>query len=599
MSLAVPGALWGLLVLPLIVLLYMLRTRRQDLPVSSLLLWQRARRDLAAHRPVRRVERSLLLLLQLLAAALLVLALARPLLRLPGAADLGTVIVIDTSASMQARDVAPSRFAAAVERAYAAIDAAPGTVMIIDAAASPRIASPFADAPAAHRTLAALRPTDGSSRVDQAVTLALGQRSPGGVRVEVFTDRAGAALPGVTYHVVGASPANVGIAAVAVEQVQSGSVLVVQVHNAGTRAERVPLLVTQGTRRLAARTVTAGAGTVTSVALPVSASGVVRVSLGREDVLSVDNTAHAIAGARPPRVVVAGAPDRVLAEALAAIPVHFTPAQRITPEALAAADVVILNRTPPAELPPGNYLLLGTTAPNLPLEAPDTIRAPQVLRWAVRHPVMRYVTLEDVTIGEALRLVPKGGEVLAEGATPLVWAYEGDGVRAIVSAFTLDQSDLPLHVAFPIFLQNALTWLAGAERAYQAGAPIILPSRALGDAELQWPDGTRHRLLASAGRFVVPAAERAGVYVLRAGTREDVLVVNPSPDEIAIAPVYPAPGAAARAPVTARGYRDVWRLLLFLAVAVLCLEWWFWLRALPPRRGRRREAYLLRPERTS
>lgn len=599
MSVAVPVALWGLLALPLIVLLYMLRTRRQDLPVSSLLLWQRARRDLAAHRPVRRFERSLLLLLQLLVAALLVLALARPQLRLPGTADLGTVIVVDTSASMQARDVIPSRFAAAVEQAHAAVQAAPGAVMVIAAAGSPRIASPFADAAAAHRALTALRPADGPSRVDQAVTLALGQRSPGGMRVEVFTDRAGAALPGVTYHVVGRSTANIGIAAVAVEQVQRGSVLVVQVQNAGPRAERVPLLVTQGARRLAARTVTAGAGTVTSVALPIAASGVVRVSLSRDDLLAVDNTAHAIAGVRPPRVIVAGAPDRVLAEALAAIPVRFAPAQRITPEALAAADVIILNRTPPAELPPGNYLLFGTTAPNLPLDILGRIRGPQVLRWAVRHPVMRYVTLDDVTIGEALRLAPRGGEVLAEGETPLIWAYEGDGVRALVSAFTLEQSDLPLHMAFPIFLQNALTWLGGAERVYQAGAPIILPSRALADAELQWPDGTRHRLLASAGRFVIPAADRAGMYVLRAGTREDVIVVNPSAEEIAIAPVYAVPGAAVRTPVTARGVSGLWRLLLFLAVTVLCLEWWVWLRALPRRRGRRADAYLLRPERTS
>ena len=599
MSLGVPAALWGLLVLPLIVLLYMLRTRRQDLPVSSLLLWDRARRDLTAHRPVRRFERSLLLLLQLLAAALLVLALARPQLRLPGASSPGTVIVVDTSASMQARDVPPSRFAAAVEQAHEAIDAAPGPVMVIAAAAAPRVAVPFADAAAAHRTLTALRPTDGSSRLDQAVALALGQRMPAGVRVEAFTDRAGAALPGVTYHVVGTSSANVGLAAVTVEQVQGGSVLVVQVHNAGPRAERVPLLVSQGTRRLAARSVLAAAGTVTSVALPISASGIVRVTLDREDNLSADNTAHAIAGTRPPRVVVAGAPDRVLAEALAAIPVRFAPAQRITPEALAAADVVILNRTRPAELPPGNYLLLGTTAPNLPLDATGQVRAPQVVRSAVRHPVMRYVTFEDVTIGEALRLRPKGGEVLAEGETPLVWAYEGDGIRAIVSAFTLDQSDLPLRVAFPIFLHNALTWLGGAERAYQAGSPIILPSRTRTDAELQWPDGTRRRLIASAGRFVLPAAEQAGVYVLRAGTREDVLVVNPSAEEIAIAPVHGSPGGAARAPLADRGLSGVWRLLLLCAVAVLSLEWWLWLRALPRRHVWRRGAYLLRPERPS
>jgi Ca-activated chloride channel family protein len=598
-NLAVPAALWGLLVLPVVVLLYMLRTRRQDLPVSSLLLWQRARRDLASRRPVRRFERSLLLLLQLLAITLLTFALARPQVHLPGTAEVRTVVVMDISASMQARDVRPSRFAVAEARAHEAVDDAPGEVMIIAAAVSPRVAAPFGEAASAHRALAALRPTDGSSRLDQAVTFALGQRGPGGVRVEVFTDRAGSSLPGVTYHVIGSSGANVGIAAVAVEQVSTGSVVVVQIHNASSSSVRVPLVVTQGTRRLAQRAVPVGPGAVTSVALPVSVSGVLTVTLDREDFLRVDNSAHAVAGTRPARVVVAGEPDRVLAEALDAIPVRVIPARRITPEVLGAADVVILNRTPPVELPPGNYFLFGTTAPNLPLAAPEKIRNPQVLRWAVRHPVMRYVSLDDVTIGEALRLEPNGGEVLAEGETPLLWAYEGNGIRAIVSAFSLDQSDLPLHMAFPILLQNALTWLGGGDRVYEAGAPVILPSRAETEAVLEWPDGTRQRLAGVAGRFVIPAADRAGVYVLRAGTREYSFVVNPSAEEIAIAPVRPPAAGTAAAPGVARGMSDIWRVPVLLAVTVLTIEWWLWLRGLPARRGRRREAYLLRPERTS
>jgi hypothetical protein len=597
MSFAVPAALWGLLVLPVIVLLYMLRTRRQDLPVSTLLLWQRARRELAAHRPVRRFERSLLLLLQLLAAAFLVLALARPQVRLPGAADVGTVVVVDVSASMQATDVAPSRFDLAIGQAHAAVDDAPGPVMVIAAAASPRIATPFGERSAAHGILDALRPTDGSARIDQAVTLALGQRRPGGVRVEVFTDRAGAAVPGVGYHVLGRSGANVGIASVAVEPVQRGSLLVVQVHNGGPLAQRVPVVVSQNGRRLAARTVVAASSAVTSVTLPISASGVVQIVLEHADVLPVDDTAHAIVGSPPPRVVLAGATDRVLAEALAAIPVRVTPAQRVTPEALAAADVIILNRTAPAELPPGNYLLLGTTALNLPLEAAERIRAPQVLRWAARHPVMRYVRLDEITIGEALRLVPRGGEALVEGETPLLWAYEGEGIRAIVSAFTLDQSDLALHLAFPILLQNALAWLGGAERVYPAGGPIILPSRDAAEAEVQWPDGTIRRLVSSGGRFVIPAADRAGLYTVRAGAREEVLVVNPSAEEIAVAPLAAPAGSATAAPLTASGTSDVWRLLIFGAVAVLALEWWLWARALPRKRPRRGDAYLLRPER--
>jgi len=83
MTLGLPAALWLLAVLPVIVLLYMLRARRHDVPMSSVLLWQRARQDLLVHLPVRRLERSLLLVLQLLTAAVVVLALARPQVVLP------------------------------------------------------------------------------------------------------------------------------------------------------------------------------------------------------------------------------------------------------------------------------------------------------------------------------------------------------------------------------------------------------------------------------------------------------------------------------------------------------------------------------------
>ena len=77
-SFAVPQALWLLLALPVIILLHMLRARRVPHTVSSTLLWERTARDLMVRLPVRRLERSLLLLLQLLAVAVLALALARP-----------------------------------------------------------------------------------------------------------------------------------------------------------------------------------------------------------------------------------------------------------------------------------------------------------------------------------------------------------------------------------------------------------------------------------------------------------------------------------------------------------------------------------------
>lgn len=105
-----------------IILLYMLKLRRRDVLVSSMLLWQRLLRDREANAPWQRLRRNLLLLLQLLILALLTLALARPFVPAPSVVSGSVVVLLDASASMQAHDVEPSRFDAARRAAREIVD---------------------------------------------------------------------------------------------------------------------------------------------------------------------------------------------------------------------------------------------------------------------------------------------------------------------------------------------------------------------------------------------------------------------------------------------------------------------------------------------
>ena len=61
-----------------IVLMYMLKLRRQEKTISSTFLWRRAVDDLQANAPWQRLRANLLLLVQLLVLAALVLTLAQP-----------------------------------------------------------------------------------------------------------------------------------------------------------------------------------------------------------------------------------------------------------------------------------------------------------------------------------------------------------------------------------------------------------------------------------------------------------------------------------------------------------------------------------------
>src|SRR5438034_8665885 len=121
MSFLSPLALIGLLFVPLVVAMYLLKLRRDDAVVPSTLLWHRLVADLEANAPWQRLRRSLLLLMQLLLVLLLAALAARPFLERPAGLARDLVVVIDTSASMAATDISPTRLAAAKVQAIAAL----------------------------------------------------------------------------------------------------------------------------------------------------------------------------------------------------------------------------------------------------------------------------------------------------------------------------------------------------------------------------------------------------------------------------------------------------------------------------------------------
>ena len=130
MGILIPAALALLALAIPIIIFYMLRLRREELDVSSSLLWRRALQDRTANAPWQRLRRNLLLLLQLLLLLLLVLGLARPFLYRETVASGNLVVVLDASVSMQATDEAggESRFARARREADALVDGLQGVL---------------------------------------------------------------------------------------------------------------------------------------------------------------------------------------------------------------------------------------------------------------------------------------------------------------------------------------------------------------------------------------------------------------------------------------------------------------------------------------
>jgi Ca-activated chloride channel homolog len=587
-TLAAPAALWGLLAIPLLVLLYLLRVRRRDHPVSSVLLWQRSAPALAAYRPSRRIERSILLLLQILATAAVVVALARPSVAVHGLGGGDLMLVMDLSLSMRARDVAPTRF----DRARAeAIDLAtrsrPGQrVGIVVAGLRPTLlVPPTGDRIRVIGALRGLEPWDAVGDVPGAVLLAAEYPLGAGGQIVVWTDGAHGGLPAlarVRYQLLGTSDDNVGITTFRIARDPGGAQALLRVDNFGSRPRRVPVVVTHGGETALRRTVDITGGGSRTLAFPVSAPGEYQARLEVQDALPEDDTASAVLDPAPlPSVLLVSDGNPYLERVLQVLPVSRAAASRTTdPAVWASFGVVILDRANPSPLPPGDYLLIASVPTNLPITLAGTLEHPAITTWERADPVLQFVDLGSLRVARAMALSANGGRVLAGGDTPLLWAYEGGGIRALLLGFALQDTDLPQRVAFPILIANSLAWLGGETPVAQAGEVIQVPSGGGASAELAGPGGRRQVVQASGGMFLLPPLTRAGLYELKTPAATRTITVRPADSPAGM--IRPGTVPVAQGAGVARDQRPVrslktqlpvWPWLVLTGVLAAGAEW--------------------------
>lgn len=210
---------WGLLALSLIlplVLLYMLKKQHEDLTVSSTILWQQVMRDLQATRPWQRLRTRLLLILQIAAILLFALALARPVF-FGGDGGVHYIVVVDTSARMQATDVKPSRMDSAREDLLGIIQGMTprDTMTIIQAGIQPLIVAGPTDEKSLLRDQAGeIQASNGQADLSLAVQLAqtlLKEEESGVGQIHVLSDRQIEGLQGLFSHVYSGNGQNAAV----------------------------------------------------------------------------------------------------------------------------------------------------------------------------------------------------------------------------------------------------------------------------------------------------------------------------------------------------------------------------------------------------
>ncbi len=460
-----------------------------------------------------------------------------------------------------------------------------GVASVVVADAQPRVvlsASPDADAFAT--ALNAIRTTPGPADFATAFNLAESVETPGAPVGFVLlsdgglTDEQQKLLPPDTdYRRIGSRSTNRGLARLTVEPRGSGLHARVSLRNTGGPAATQTLRLDVDGRTAHTEQVALAAGAAVEREIDLPGGDRVEAFLEGEDLLAADNHAFATARRRRPLKVLLAGPENVFLDrlfaSLPAVTVERSDDARPAPGFdLVVYDGVAVPADPGAPFlaiaPPGGATTAG-------IAITGEVENPAVTLVRSDDALLAGLDLSEVGIAQAQKLTAPAADVLvgAEGAPLLLRGAHGGRPFAYL-AFALNQSNLPLQVAFPLLGDRLLTELAGAALPpadLRVGQP--LPVTLAGPATVDAPAGVELRLAAGGA---APITDAIGYWTVHQEGRADVtFAVNADPGESVLAPAASLPvpeRALAPGERRASGERPWLKWFVIALLAVLAVE---------------------------
>ncbi len=325
--------------------------------------------------------------------------------------------------------------------------------------------------------------------------------------------------------------------------------------------------------------------------------------LGDEaDVLPADNTAYALLPARRRAQVQVVTSGNMYLEAALLLD-EYLEVVSVTPAQYPAAgkfDVTVFDGVAPKVAAGSGHLfyLNPPAAGATPFEVGDTIESDK--RYTLgfdevdtKSPLVRHVSLGDINIGKAHKLAgdEHDKKVGSSFKGTLLLAGRRHGTKFVALGFDLRESDLPLRIAWPLLLLNAINEFTEEDSTYlssfRTGTVWRIPaSSSSKTAWLKTPAGHTVRVPVKDGRAVF-LGQHAGFYTLMAAdpavaggqpSEQSMFAANLiDPQESHIAPQAELTvgdkqaGALAGFVIGVR--REIWVYLLLGVLVITVIEW--------------------------
>ncbi|MGN7358571.1 vWA domain-containing protein [Paenibacillus sp. SAF-054] len=510
--------LWFGLSIPAIVAMYLLKRNFLDTKVPSHLLWQRVLKNLEANRPWQKLQNRLLLWLQLLAAALLVLALMKPFYFASSGGKEHVVLVADTSGSMSSTVSGSSgqldrdRLEQMKQEMKDYIDrSAKGSeITLLSMNAEPDvIISREKDRSRTVQAIDSLRAYFGKAAYDETLSLASAlTRDEKDAEVVVFTDGQWKGDPSsipfqapVSVKAIETKGgSNLSLQQFGVKDETGGTTAVAVVKNHGAAVKSAELSV-YGDGKLLKTASTMikpnASATVTFQAMP--GAEVYKAEIEGADDYAADNEAYAFsAQADTPRILLMTQGNRFLEKGLQltgaevvkmTLPEESPSGEQTSPGTSGEQavpdpkpDLIVIDGVAPSFASQGDWKKLLERTPVWTLGGSgNKVAVNGAQPKLASHPVNQYASYNGVYIGSVInsKLPDWATPIVSIDQHPAVIAGSDNGEPRLSFLFDLQETDFPLSSEFPIVVHEAVSWLTGSGGKslgrFTAGTRIEIP----------------------------------------------------------------------------------------------------------------------------
>ncbi|MBO4863606.1 MAG: VWA domain-containing protein [Eubacterium sp.] len=469
---------------PVIIIIYLMKPKGTPKVIPSLLLWKNAERNEKSMTFSKKLIKNILMFLEIAALILLMFATMSPAIKRGGSEKAeSSLIVIDTSGSMNYKaDGTKTRFDLALRDALDYVEMTSGDISVLSSGAENKVLiNTSRDKLRIKKLISGLECTDAAGRPDGAEGLI---ESVGAEKVIVFTDSEGkAALEDISsrismdIYVYGERTDNIALSQMSMKKNDNGLFdISVNYSVFGEHAASFDISVLDsGNNLLGIRTIDAQAGTNGSILLTDKnvRGGYAKAVLSAvsfddksgdktADGLDNDNTAYAVAAEKAQYdAYLIGNGNIYVEKAFKA-----ATGENVIKNA-SDSDIISGDKKTVAIYDDPTFITSDTS--RLIFNYPKDIAADENghLVRVRQEPFLK--NLSEFTFGAGglkYLTVPEWGKPLMTiddadvGERVVAYYGEHDGIREVILGFDIRNSEFPLMAEFPVFIADAMTYLA-------------------------------------------------------------------------------------------------------------------------------------------